>query len=361
MNILSRYVAGKFFRPFFAGLGIFALLIFAADLFDRMHHLLKSKADLGIIIEYLCLEIPYWTVRVVPMATLLASLLCVISLTQSGEWIAVQAAGFAAFPVFRPILYCAVAVAGVSFLAQETVLPAAHARAGRIWRDSIHPEWEWDKYYDIAILAKPREFLEARLFLPKAGRLERVILERWDPERGVVYQLDAQRALWDGAAARWVFYNGVERRFSAGKPEIKPFSRLVSELDVEPKRMIPRPQNPDDMTYREIRRHAAEARGLGAQPRALLTAAQAKLAYPFANLVLAALGIPLALRLRKSAKILGFCAALAVSFLYIWCLEIGKALGNSGAAPPWLAAWAAHAVFGAAAGLFLARTSDARP
>ena len=84
-------------------------------------------------------------------------------------------------------------------------------------------------------------------------------------------------------------------------------------------------------------------------------ATHGKLAYPFTNFVICALGIPIALRLRLNAKVLSFCVALGLSFMYLWSIEIGKALGNGGQLPPLLAAWLPNAIFGALASYLIFR------
>ena len=83
----------------------------------------------------------------------------------------------------------------------------------------------------------------------------------------------------------------------------------------------------------------------------------AKVAYPFTNLIICALGIPIALRLRKSSRVVAFCAALGLSFLFLWMMEIGRTLGVSGRLPPLAAAWLANAGFGALS-VFLIRRWD---
>ena len=146
VRLLDRYLAVRFLKPFLFGMGVFAVLIFLVDIFDKMPRLLRSPAPLWLIMEYLWLEVPYWSVRTIPMATMLATLFAVTGFVRSGEWLAVQSAGFEPRRVFRPLLAMAAAVTLVSFAAQETVLPACYARAQRLWRERIHPEWEWDIY-----------------------------------------------------------------------------------------------------------------------------------------------------------------------------------------------------------------------
>lgn len=354
--IFSRYMARKFFMPFLFGLGLFSLLIFLGDTFDKMNYLIKSPAPLGMILAYLWLEVPYWAIRVLPMATLLATLVALTGFVQSGEWIAVQACGLRTRDFWKPLLACAFLVTVCAFAAQETILPACYRRARRIWQDRIHPEWQWERFNDISLIGAPGEFVQAGLFVPKDGRLDRPVLERMGSQ-GVEYQLDAKLARWDEAKGRWVFYDGVEREFAAGGVHEQAFKSKVSDLAVPPRSLVPRSQDPDEMSLRELRDYMRHSAHLGVSRRELELAASNKLAYPFTNFIMCALGIPVALRLRRSAKIISFCVALGLSFLYLWFIEIGRGLGMGGGMPPMLAAWTANAVFGSLA-VYLIREYD---
>lgn len=355
MKIFTRYMALRFAGPFFVGLGMFALLIFLGDMFDKMGTLVKSQAHLGTIVQYLWLEVPYWTIRVIPMATLLATLMALTGFVQSGEWIAVQSCGFETKDFWKPILYCSIAVTALSFAAQESVLPMCYRRARQLWQDQIHPEWEWDQYSDIALIGAPGQFIQAKLFKPKEGRMDRPVLERLGPS-GVESQLDAKSALWNQGTGRWDFHDGVERRFNAGRVEERVFSNEESDLTVPPRNLIPRTRNPDEMSLREIRSYAERVQHLGVSARELRVAEQNKVAYPFTNFVICALGIPVALKLRRAGKAVTFFAALALSFLFLWVSELGRALGNSGTLSPGVAAWAANAIFGVAAAVGITRS-----
>lgn len=357
MKIFTRYMAKRFAGPFAVGLGMFALLIFLGDMFDKMGNLVKSKADLMTIVTYLWLEVPYWTIRVIPMATLLATLTALTGFVQSGEYIAVQASGFEVKEFWRPILWCSLAVTLLSFAAQETVLPACYRRARQLWQDRIHPEWEWDQYSDIALLGEKGQFIQAKLFLPKDGMMQRPLLERIGPA-GPETQLDAEHAKWNQTTHRWDFYKGVERRFTPGAVSETFFDKRESDLYVPPRNLIPRTRNPDEMSLREMRAYAQRIAHLGVSAREMRVAEFSKIAYPFSNFVICALGIPVALRLRRASKGITFFAALALSFLYLWVMEVGRALGNSGTLAPSVAAWSPNLLFGVLA-VGLLRRSDA--
>ncbi len=348
MTIFTRHMAGRFLKPFLFGLGLFSILIFLGDTFDRMNPIMRSKAPLLTILECLWLAVPYWAVRVIPMATLLATLVAVGGFVQSGEWLASQACGLETRRFWQPVLWCSLIVSIVAFAAQETIMPAAWARSRRLWRDTVHPEWEWTKYQNVALLGGPDQFVQAREFLVKEGTLQRPILETMG-EKGVERQLDALTANWDAAAGRWVFRDGVEREFRPEGVVEKRFATKVSDLDAGPLELVPRAMNPDELTMREALAYGRRVGRFGGSPREYEMAAMAKFAYPFTNLVICALGIPIALRLRKSSRVVAFCAALALSFLFLWTLEIGRTIGVSGRMPVLIAAWLPNMGFGALA------------
>lgn len=354
MTILTRHMMIRFLKPLAFGLGLFAILIFLGDTFDRMNYIAKSQAPLWTILECLWLAVPYWATRVIPMATLLATLVAMSGFVQSGEWLATQACGLETRRFWLPILWTSLAVSLLAFTAQETVSPAAWARSRRLWREKVHPEWEWTKYENVALLGGEDHFVQTWLFLPKDGKMERPLLEQFGA-KGVASQLDAKTATWDESARRWVFHGGVRRTFTPTGVVEQAFETEVSDLSTPPMELIPRPLNPDEMTLREVLVYSRRVGRLGGSPREYEVAAQSKIAYPFANLVVCALGIPISLRLRKSSRVASFCVALGLSFSYLWFMEVGRAMGVGGNLPPWAAAWLANAGFGSVALVLLRR------
>jgi lipopolysaccharide export system permease protein len=345
MKIFSWYMVQRFVKPFLFGLGIFGVLIFLGDLFDKMHLLMKSKAPFWIILQYLWLDVPYWGVRIIPMATLLATLVAITGLIQSGEWLAGQACGFESRTFWKPLVGCALAVTVLCFAAQETILPVCFHRARQLWQDRIAPAAEWDLFHGVAFVVGPERFVSAQTLSVSEGWMDRPVLETVGPD-SVARQLDALRASWDGSLGRWVFLNGVERTFVRGVMRERPFIRRVSPLDLSPRTLVPRTVDPDEMSLLELLSYSRRMRRLGVPVTQLRVAAHAKLAYPFTNVILCALGIPIALRLRRSPMVVNFCVAMALSFLFLWVMELGKALGAGGHLPPLAAAWTPNLVFG---------------
>lgn len=350
VTIFARYVARRFLGPFLFGWGTFAALAFLGDLFDKINRLAASPAPAPVVLQYLLLQFPYWAVRVMPLATLLAALFAVSGFVRSGEFIGVQAAGLEARRFFRPLLWLSLAVAAAGFAAQETLLPACFGRSQHLWREKVYPRWEWDLFQDVALSVDADRLLTASMFRVKDGTLERPVLDEYRDGR-LARQLDALRGRWDPETGRWVFFEGVERRFG---PEGRPagqsaFERIETSLALSPRELRPDRKKPDEMSFLELRELIGRLEGLGQPAHRERTGLHSKLATPFTNVVLCALGIPIALRLRRAGKPLAFSAALVVGFLYIWVMELGRHMGDSGRMPPLYAAWIANVLFGALA------------
>jgi len=71
-----------------------------------------------------------------------------------------------------------------------------------------------------------------------------------------------------------------------------------------------------------------------------------KASFPFANLLLVFLGVPLGVIRRGSGKAIGFGLSLLVSFLYYSTVRAGQVLGREEVLPPLAAAWLGNVLFG---------------
>jgi len=87
----------------------------------------------------------------------------------------------------------------------------------------------------------------------------------------------------------------------------------------------------------------------------IAVALQRKYSGPLSVMVMAFLGIPLALSFGRRGTVIALCSAVAVSLAY-WGVSGGfQQLGNHGLLPPPVAGWAPPVIFAAAGTYFLAR------
>ena len=88
---------------------------------------------------------------------------------------------------------------------------------------------------------------------------------------------------------------------------------------------------------------------------ALALALQRKYATPFGAIVMAFIGIPLALSFGRKGAIIALVLAVGVSVAYLGVGGGFQQLGNYGLLPPAVAAWSPAVIFAAAGTYFLSR------
>jgi lipopolysaccharide export system permease protein len=111
---------------------------------------------------------------------------------------------------------------------------------------------------------------------------------------------------------------------------------------------------PEELSYGMLRRQIKDLRRKGVDTSESWVDLHLKLALPAASLVMMLLAVPLATvgtRLSSFAASAGL--GLALGFGYFVLLAFARALGQSGALPPPIAAWAANATCALIAGYFL--------
>lgn len=355
MKTFPRYIAAHFWGPFLFGMAVFAILVFLADSFENLNTFIKSQAPTWIIIKYLVLRIPHWTMKIIPVATLLAVLFALGELINTGEWKAGLAGGYHPGRMVLPLILCSAVVAAGSFVLQESLVSSLQSKARRIYRKDIRGDSDWKglKAQDVTLSAGKDRFISARIFDAEKGTMQRVVLDIYR-DRHPAFQIDALSARWDGPGKRWVFISGVERRFASadkgGKVLERDFKIWRSDIEIPPRDLIIDAPEMEDLTIRETLNRLRRLKKIGASTLKEQVAFQSKLAFPLSNIVMCILGIPFALRLRMSNRMRCFGLSIGTAFLFWWVMSLCQTAGESGALAPAIAAWGPLVVFGAAGG-----------
>jgi len=138
----------------------------------------------------------------------------------------------------------------------------------------------------------------------------------------------------------------VERKQEAETP--------IAGVD-SPQVFRPTVDKPSQLSVLALRSYLKAAKQRGVDVSALALALQRKYVNPFSVLVMAFIGMPLALAFGRRGAIVALCVAVAVSVAY-WGIGGGfQQLGNHGLLPPEVAAWAPPVIFAAAGTYFLSR------
>lgn len=324
-------------------------------LFELWRFIAVTQAGAGLVARYLLFLLPLVTVELFPATMLITVLVTYALLARRHEAIAWWASGQSVYRLMLPGFLFAVAIALGSWLVQEHVMPGANlrqdalrarirggearaiTRTGRQWLAST----ETRRFYSY-------EFGEdGRLIEPTIYELdsEGVHLARVVSGRDGVWTSTTNLTLTD---AETLALKGmeVERRSDTEAT----FAGVES-----PAVFRPTIDKPSQLSSEDLKSYLSAARQRGMDVSALAVALQRKYAGPFGIIIMAFIGMPLAVSFGRKGTVLAICAAVVVGIAY-WAVGGGfQQLGNLGLLRPTVAGWAPLLIFTAAGTYFLSR------
>lgn len=350
MTVLSRYLALAFLRVFGTALGAAASLYVIIDMFDRVGEVLPFSPAWTSLVSYFLFKLPKIVFDIFPAASLLAALVSVSLLSRNREIVAMRACGMSDRRIARPIVAAAFLLSLGALAWSEMVVPVAASRSRWLWDVELKQK-VYRGVFDAASLwfQGERGFVHIRLY--DAG--DRVISGLTLYESNDSFELqrifEVESMTWQ--EDRWISSAGLVKDL-AGRDEVRvrPLARGEFEMAEDPENLAARKRKPEEFSFRQLRALIAqlEARGLGADE--YLVDLHHKLAWPFSGLVVALLGVPLALRAGPAAGLaVGTALGMVVGFAYWIVTGLALSAGRTGGISPVVAAWAANTLFSAVA------------
>jgi LPS export ABC transporter permease LptG len=349
---MLRTLVTSFFLGFVSLVSIFIIF----TLFELWRFIAMNKTAMAMVAKYLLFLMPLITVELFPATMLIAVLVTYALLAKRSEAIAWWACGQSVYRLMLPGLLFGLAAAAAVWMIEEHVMPNANVRqdslraaikggaarvttgTGRQWLASAESNrlysYEFDEQHQALNDLVIYDFDEAGVHLQRVIRGEE---GSWQGNNELMIKNAEDLSL-----------QGLEVRREK-KPEL-----LLAGFET---RQVFKPtvDRPSQLNSKALRDYVRAAKKRGMDVSALAVALQRKFAEPLSVMVMAFLGIPLALSFGRRGTVIALCSAVAVSLAY-WGVSGGfQQLGNHGMLPPPVAGWAPPVIFAAAGTYFLAR------
>lgn len=348
---LLRSLALSFLVCFVALASIFNIF----TLFELWRFIAINGAGFGLVARYLLFLTPLITVELFPATMLISVLVTYALLARRHEAIAWWASGQSVYRLMLPGFLFALAMGFGSWLVQEHVMPGSNLK-----QDALRARIRGGEAR--AITRTGRQWLastDTRRFYSYEFSEDGQLVQP------VVYELDADAVhlaqVVSGDSATWTDANHLKMKntetltLKGMEVEARNAPETIFAGVDSPAVFKPTIDKPSQLSSQDLQAYLRAAKQRGADVSALAVALQRKYAGPFSVIIMAIIGMPLAVSFGRKGTIIALCAAVAVSIAY-WAVGGGfQQLGNHGLLRPTVAGWSPLVIFAAAGTYFLSR------
>ncbi len=341
---IAIYTVRLFLTRSLAMLVSLVLILMTLDLLGESGKILavpgNGDAELW---RYVALRVPLLTSRFLPFSVLLGTLIAFAGLNQHSEVVAMKAAGMSAHQILAPLIVASLGIAAVAFAFNETVVVKA-ARTVTAWNDNdyrpIPPAS--DLLSNVWVLAGD-DLVRARQVVGQGDQLRATGVTLYDREGGTLRQvIDAERARPAGDA--WLLENVRIYDSTMNLMVRKP--QMMALRGVEPDRLTLSKVDPDQLDFFTLKERIAQLERAGRQADQARAGLWHKISGPLSTLLMPLLAAVAAFGLARSGQVLlRATVGMALGFAYFVADNFSLAMGNVGAYPPLLAAWAPFILF----------------
>ena len=357
MSTFSRYVLKSFLWQFMLLLIGFTALLQLFDLLNNSAEILQDHlGDISAVGEYALLRLPEIASFLVPFAVLMGALITLGKMERNNEIMAYKAAGAPYFTVLWAFLPAVGVVAVLHLFLAAQLVPVSIQTLIASDLSTERNKSKNDSKNDPLFVQEGKLVVEAGAVGQDGAVLSHLRIYERDEAGKVTKQIFADDAHFDAAKELWHLSNVWTTTVPKGSAAQ---TEHVDKLDW-PSRLTPAEfsdlvEKPQAMTLGKIYGFISSTQ-VGVRPTYFYeTWLQKRIALPVSSILMILLAAPVAhsLHRRERGLAAGMTVGFGLGFLYFLTDGIVLSLGESGAVPPFFAAWLPILLFAAIGGAWL--------
>lgn len=356
MKRIDWYIIRKFLGTFFYAIGLLAAIIIIFDLSEKIDDFIEKDAPLNaIIFDYYVNFIPYLINMFSALFTFIAVIFFTSRMATNTEIIAILSSGISFWRMMRPYLISATLLGLLSFVLASYIIPVTNRTLFAFERTYIKtPRRSY--ITNIHMQISPGVFVYVENFdnLKDVGR--KFSIEKID-DGGLYYKLKADQVGYDSATQMWSIINYRIRHIDSIGERLESGQRIDTAMNMLPEDFVHDMARIKILTSPELNEVIAveKMKGSGAVI-AYQVEKHSRIAFPFANIILAIIGVSVSSRKIRGGTGLHLGIGLTLTFSYVLFMQISTVYGVYGGLPPLIATWIPNIFFGFMA-VFLIRNA----
>ena len=343
---LAFYMLRLFLTRTFAVLLMLVLVLMTLDLLGEAGNILSvpgnGDAELW---RYVGLRVPLLISRFLPFSVLLGTLIALVALNQHSEVVAMKAAGMSAHQILAPLILGSIGIAAALFAFNEMVAVNS-ARVVNAWSDNDYKPIPPDSglLSNVWIL-NGDDLIRAGIVAGRGAQLRAERVSIYDRGNGILHRVvAADRAVPRPASGDWLLQN--VRIYDASMNVVRRVPQLEGMRGVTPEQLTIAKVDPNELDYWTLKERVAELEAAGRPSDEARAGLAHKVSGALSTILMPLLAAVAAFGLARSGQVLlRATVGMALGFAYFVADNFSLAMGNAGAYPPLVAAWAPFLLF----------------
>ncbi|OYY72880.1 LPS export ABC transporter permease LptG [Sphingomonas sp. 28-63-12] len=354
---VSLYMARLFVVRTFAILAALVIVLQALDLLSESGRILAVPGNGNAEIwRYIGYRTPQIIGVFLPFSVLLSTILTLSMLNQNSEVIALKASGLSAHQVLAPLILTGFIIAIVAFAFNDRVVSRATAALNR-----------WDKVQFAAVPIDRGDRLNVWVrdgddlinVTSAKGKGNAVVLTGvtlYDRQAGnLIGVVRAEKGV--RVSNGWRIQRAI--RFDVASGKSRQLGDIVIARSVRPDQFTLTNVDPNGLSFGALSSAINDLHDAGRPTKALEGSLWHKISGPLSSVLMPLLGAVAAFGIARSGKLfIRAVIAMALGFAYFVADNFAIAMGDLGAYPPLLAAWAPFVLFLLIGELVLVRSEE---
>ncbi|MDP8264103.1 MAG: LptF/LptG family permease [Candidatus Aceula lacicola] len=349
MRIIERYLLGTIVTIFLSALTIFCFLYVLIDLASNLDEFIRQKVSIEILIQYYLSFLPIIIAQTSPLACLIACLLTFSHANSNNEIIVLRSGGLSFWRIAKPAIFFGLLVSILMFWVNERFVPQATSMSQSIEDEYLILEADAIKKKqvidDLTFYGLKNRLFYIDKFDPGDFSLHGITIIGQDENQQIIEKVVALNGKWTGIA--WKFYRLQITNFDipgdTSTESVRYYDNKLMDIKETPQDFLRQRLDVDSMNIKQLHQYIKRFARSGAQKALnnLNVDLHQKIAFPFSNLVILLVGLPLALMTsrRKALTFTSLGIAIGVGFIFYVLNAVGLAFGKGGLLPPALSAW----------------------
>lgn len=345
--LIDTYIFGSLLRTFALALIAITAIFLIFTLFGLWRSIIISHTPAGVVAEYLIYLLPLSVVQILPAVTLITVLATYAPMVRRSEAVAWWSCGQSSYRLFLPAVIMAVFVGAALWLLQENIMPSANIRQdalrARIKGGSARATTDQDRLWVAS--GQARRIYSYEFNAVDNGLRNVAVYDFGSVGERLTRVLFSDKAHW-GNNPHELVMQGVRvlNLSSSGTERSEEGSLTLDRVDA-PEVFKPEIDKPQQLSSKRLSAYIKNLKSTGADTTSLSLALQRKYADPLGPLVLALVGLPMAVSFGRRSALIALCVAVVIGLAY-WAVSSSfQQAGNYEMLPTSVAAWSPLLIF----------------